>query len=75
MLTKLQADVLNFVVKSISEDDITPTFREIAEATGYCISSARNAALELEALGYIRRRNHKFRAHPVLHMPAEEKAA
>ena len=69
MLSWLQASVLNFIVNSINEDDLVPTLREIAEATGFCISSCRNAALELEDLGYIRRRDHRVRAISVLKLP------
>jgi SOS-response transcriptional repressor LexA len=69
MLSGLQSQVLNFIVKSINENDLVPTFREIAEGTGFCISSCRNAALELEAMGYIRRREHRVRAISVLKLP------
>ena len=69
MLSGLQSAALNFIVKSINENDLVPTLREIAEGTGYCLSSCRNATLELESLGYIRRREHRVRAISVLKLP------
>ena len=74
MLTVSQSRVLNFLTKSIHQDQIVPTYREIAEATGLSQSGVRFVAMELEALGYLRRRDHKFRALQVLRQPAEEEA-
>jgi SOS-response transcriptional repressor LexA len=75
MLSKMQSEILNFIVKSIHDDDVVPTFREIAEATGFSISSCRNSCLELEALGYLRRREHKYRSIRVVKRPDEAEAA
>ena len=41
MLSKSQTEVLNFVATSIRSDEIVPTAREIAEATGFSVSGAR----------------------------------
>ena len=66
MLNGTRSRVLNFIIKSINEDDVVPTFREIGEATGLSLSGARDAVVQLETLGYLRRREHKFRAIKIL---------
>ena len=74
MLSGTQARVLKFLTQSIHQDQIVPTYREIAEATGLSQSGARFIAYELEAMGYLRRRDHKFRALQVVKQPAEAAA-
>ena len=73
MLSKSQTEVLNFVATSIRSDEIVPTAREIAEATGFSVSGARKLLMELESLGYIGRRKHKFRSIKILRLPDEVK--
>jgi SOS-response transcriptional repressor LexA len=75
MLGQNQEKVLNFVAASIRTEWIAPTFREIAGATGLSTSAVRWALMDLENLGYIERRYHKFRAIKVLRWPEEVKAA
>ena len=74
MLSGTQSRVLKFIVRSINEDDMVPTLREIGAGTGLSLSGARLVVMELEARGFLRRRDHKFRALSVLKPPAEEKA-
>ncbi len=75
MLNGSQARVLDFIIESIHQDEIAPTFREIAEVAGLSQSGARFIVMQLESLGYLRRREHKFRAIKVLKLPDEAKAA
>ena len=75
MLSETQTKVLIFVVTTIRRDEIAPTIREIAEATGLSVSGARKTMMALEDLGFIRRTYHKFRAIKVLRWPEEAKAA
>ena len=74
MLGQNQEKVLNFVASSIRIEWIAPTFREIAAATGLSTSAVRWALMDLENLGYIERRYHKFRAIKVLRWPEEVKS-
>lgn len=75
MLTKDQTKVLQFIVRSIQEEGVSPTIWEVADGINETYSFARNTMMELEKLGFIKRRYGKPRAISVLRRPEEATAA
>lgn len=61
MLTERQMHILSFI-KSFHEDKrYGPTIREIADATGYSLTTVRNELFVLEQKGFITREKGKYR--------------
>ena len=71
MLSGTESRVLSFITHSVHQEQFAPTFQEIADGTNLSLSGARFIVLQLEAKGFLRRRDHKFRALQVLKTPSE----
>ena len=67
--------VWQFIAATIRSGDVAPTVMETAKALGLKFYEARNALVELDRLGYIRRKWQGHRAISVLKWPDEAKLA
>jgi len=67
-LTERQRDVLDFIEKSLAENGIAPTLREISEAFGFAsTASAQKHIALLQRKGFLRREKHQKRGLILAH--------
>ncbi len=70
MLTKKQKDLLLFIYKKMSEDDISPSFEEMKDALGLKSKSGIHRLISaLVERGYIERLPHRARALEIIRLP------
>ena len=75
MLSHEQTQVFQFVARYVKDEGIAPSIWETAKGTGMSYNAARFALMDLENLGYIKRRFNTARAIQVLRWPDETKTA
>lgn len=69
MLTKIETQILNIIIKYIEDNGYSPTVREVGEIVGFKSSSTGHRHLKiLESKGYIERKENFPRALKVLKM-------
>jgi repressor LexA len=70
MLTKKQRDLLEFIHKRLTEDDVPPSFEEMKQALGLKSKSGIHRLISaLEERGFIERLPHRARALEILKLP------
>ena len=75
MLSHEQNQVFQFVARYAKDEGISPSIWETARGVGVSYNAARFALMDLENLGYIKRRFNIARAIKVLRWPDEVKTA
>ena len=75
MLSQEQIKVFEFVARYVKDEGIAPSIWETADAVGISYNAARFALMDLQQLGFIKRRFNRPRAISILKWPEEVKAA
>jgi SOS-response transcriptional repressor LexA len=74
-MTQDQISVFHFIARYVKAEGIAPSIWEVSNGTGISYNKARFAMMDLERLGYIKRRFNRPRAIAILKWPDEAKTA